>query len=202
MRDYYEEAYSLEQIFDFATDVEGHPDNIAPALYGGWILSVWHPTEQRYKIFPLKIEAPVRIAGVIPHLTLNTEKARSVVKDHFELKTVIAHGARMALLVHLLGKNSWTASERENFYLALEDDIHQKQRADFVPGMYETFAYWRSLGCYGAFLSGAGTTLLGFWQSNFSFENISLGKKLEEYQVQATPLFLEIDRYGVLVEKS
>lgn len=201
IRENYGEAYSLEQIFDFASEIEGHPDNIAPALFGGWILSVRNPDSQRYQIFRLPFLAPVSIAGIIPHITLNTQKARSVVRENLPLDKVIAHGSRMALLVYLLGKKELSHEEKQNFYLAFEDEIHQKARANFIPGMYETFSYWRSLGCYGAFLSGAGTTLLGLWDGQFNFSEVDLAKELVAKKILATPIFLKLDPHGILIEK-
>lgn len=201
LREIWHEAYTVEQLFDFATDIEGHPDNIAPALYGGWVLSVWDEVVNRYKTFQLSLKPPIKIAGIVPHLTLNTEKARSVIADNFPMEVLIAQSARTALLAHLLSLTHWSDHEKENFHLALEDRVHQPQRAAFIPGMFETFVAWRKRGCYGAFLSGAGTTLLGFWDRDMDLANLDLGYELAQRQVASTPLLLEIDRSGLIIEK-
>ncbi len=201
LREIYQEAYTVEQLFDFATDIEGHPDNVAPAIYGGWVLSVWDEAVNKYKTFQLPVNAPVKIAGVVPHLSLNTEKARSVIADSFPMEILIAQSSRMALLAHLLSLPHWSGYEMENFHLALDDRIHQRQRAAFIPGMFETFAAWHRQGCYGAFLSGAGTTLLGFWHRNQELANLDLGYELGRRQVTSTPLLLDIDRGGLMIEK-
>lgn len=202
LRDTRKEAYSIEQLFDFATDIEGHPDNIAPALYGGWVLSIWDEATAKYKPFNLTINAPVKLVGVTPHLSLNTEKARSVVASSFSIDVLIAQSSRTALLTHLLSLPKFSEYDAENFALALDDRIHQPQRAPLIPGMFETFDYWRSLGCYGAFLSGAGTTLLGFWDKQTNASNLQLSTVLQQHKVNSTLLELDIDYGGLIVEKS
>lgn len=193
-----EKALSLDQIFKIASQIEGHPDNVAPALWGGWILTITDRGLPR--CFSLPVQAPLQLAGIIPHLHVPTEKARSVLPAAVDLETVSFQASRTAMLTHLLGKEKWSDGDRNLFFHALEDKIHQPKRAQFIPGMYETIEYWRSTGCLGGFLSGSGPAIIGFWDKNTDLSQFELGRALSAENVDSTEIKLQIDRTGLMLE--
>lgn len=202
LRERHGESFTMEEIFQIATETEGHPDNIAPALLGGWVLSLPDETTGAYHTFSLPVNAPVEIAGVVPALLLSTEKARKVISDSYDFNTVIYQQSRTALMTHLLSKANWNEDDADGFALAISERIHQSQRAQYIPGMQETFAYWKKLGAYGSFLSGAGTTLLAFWPKNSQPIEKDLGKAFREKQVHSLPLSAKLDWEGMTILKT
>lgn len=194
------QPFSMEEIFEMACTVEGHPDNIAPALWGGWILSLYNSSIQKFLAFPLKLRAPVKIAGIVPHLTLSTDTARESLPTSFSRFDMIQQSGCTALMTHLLEKENWSEAERKTFHLALRDRIHQTARAQFIPGMNETFEAWRKMGCLGAFLSGAGTCLLGFWPKEQNIPFSRLGDAMFAAGVGSRPIELEVDNLGLTVD--
>ncbi len=202
LREFYGRPYSMDELFNIAVKAEGHPDNLAPALFGGWILSLLDANAGSYYPFSLPVRAPVQIAGVIPAIKLSTEKARQVIAKEYSFDTLIFQQSRTALLPHLLSRPEWTMADEEGFRLAMEEKIHQEQRATFIPGMRETFAYWKSLGAYGSYLSGAGTTLLAFWPKDADPLSLHLAAEFSSRNIDAIPFRADIDREGLTITKA
>ncbi len=198
MRKKHSFVYTMDDIFQFASTYEGHPDNIGPALYGGWINSM--KINGKYVRMQIPLKAPVKIMGIIPHRPLLTSKAREVVPASLSMEDVTFHTSRTGALGYLLSRPEWNASEAELFRVAMDDVIHQNQRADYIPGMKETFRYWKDNGAYGAYLSGAGTTLLGFWPMDMDEKKLDLSRKMKEMGVDATGFFPRIDGEGAILE--
>lgn len=201
LRHLYQSAYTIHELFRIAADIEGHPDNIAPALYGGWVLCL--PDRDTNRIIPvqLPVNAPVKLAGIIPNTSLSTKKARERIPEKVFMRDVIFQLSRAALLPRLLSKDSWDAQDKLAFDLAIQDVLHQDYREPFVPGMSETFEFWREQGAAGSFLSGAGTTLLSFWQKDKNLEDLDLGKAMREKGINSTNIYPSIDKVGLTIEK-
>ncbi len=144
---------TVQELLDIATNLEGHPDNVAPALLGGCCLSVMAGDNV------LSVEVPwpeqVLCMVVIPDFTLSTAAARAVLPQTFSRAEAIFNSSRVGLLTLALtlGKPQWLGQ-------ALEDCWHQPYRTQLVPGMTEVFAQAQAAGAYGVVLSGAGPTLL------------------------------------------
>jgi len=193
-------SFHMSELFQLAVQMEGHPDNIAPALYGGWVLSIYDDKLNIYTPVLLPVEAPVKLAGVIPHITLATKDARKVISQSHHISTIAYQSSRTALMTWLLTKKVWHAGDRDLFKKAIQDKIHQTQRSALIPGMLDTFNYWMEQGALAAYLSGAGTTLLSFWDEVFNFDKIDLKKVMGEAGIEATPFYPAIDRTGTIIE--
>ena len=194
----FNDKLSMTQFFNEAVLLEGHPDNIAPALYGGLRLSV--PSGEITKVVELPFNAPLRIGGVIPKYALKTSEARAVLETTFSKEIIAFQAARTSLLTHLLAKSEWKQSDYDLLPIAIEDRIHQDARSKLVVGMKETFKYWKQLDCLAAFLSGAGPTLLGFWPRDSDLEKYKLSKALTDLQIESLEVLPEIDRKGFSIE--
>ncbi len=148
-----------KEILSIATDIEGHPDNVAPALLGGIIVSVQSEGEVKYS----KIEPPSKLKCVvaIPDFTLPTKLAREVLPSSVSIIDAVYNISRTALLV--------TALIKQDFNLlasSMDDRLHQPYRANLIPGMKKVFAAAKLAGARGIVLSGAGPTLIAFCDEN------------------------------------
>lgn len=148
-----------KDILNIATEIEGHPDNVAPALLGGIIVSAQSEGEVKYS----KIDPPAKLRCVvaIPDFTLPTKLAREVLPTSVSMSDAVYNISRTALLV--------TALIKQDFALlstAMEDKLHQPYRANLVPGMKKVFAAAKLAGARGIVLSGAGPTLIAFCDDN------------------------------------
>ncbi len=151
-------ALSPAQLLDLVTRIEGHPDNVAPALLGGFCVCA---TREDGHVFALTSPAPTppRLVVWIPDIELPTEKARGALPSAYLRADCVFNLSRAALLVAALG-----AGDFEALAESLRDRVHQDYRAHLVPGWMILGDIARQLGALETTLSGAGPTLL-FWLS-------------------------------------
>ncbi|NER81667.1 MAG: homoserine kinase [Leptolyngbya sp. SIO1D8] len=137
-----------------ATDIEGHPDNVVPALLGGCRLATvdeqgqgircgipWHPD-----IVPIV---------VIPAFEVSTAKARQVLPKHYSRTDAVYNIGHLGLLLRALetGNGNWVRA-------AIGDRIHEPYRKTLIPGYDAVVQAALAVGAYGVTISGAGPTLL------------------------------------------
>jgi homoserine kinase len=144
-----------ERLLNLAAKIEGHPDNVAPALLGGVVVSAATAEGIIYK----KIVPPpgLRTVVAIPHFPLSTREAREVLPAAVSRQDAIFNVSRASLLTLALREGDFGLMSR-----VLEDRLHQPFRAKLVPGMEEVFGQAVMAGALGVTLSGAGPTLIAF----------------------------------------
>lgn len=138
-----------------ATEVEGHPDNVAPAILGGMVLTT---QEDDGTLSYCKFEWPEEwdITVCIPDFQLSTEIARSVLPKEVSMQDAIFNAKHLAMLV-----NAVNTKDAKLMKVAMKDKLHQPYREKLVPGMHEIMqAFNHEDGVLGCVLSGAGPTLL------------------------------------------
>lgn len=194
LEEVYGEIVAEQDLLQLAVKIEGHPDNVAPCLFGGFVISMMSSSlithSQR-----CTIQAPVILFGVVPKIKVSTSDARKVVSHNVSLDTLIFHSSRTAIVANLLQNPNWLDEDYLLFQEAMQDKIHEKQRSALIPGMLETFTYWRELGCLSPFLSGSGSTLLGFWRKNDNYTSLELDRIYKKMAIHA-----EIIIFGDLSE--
>ena len=155
----YELALSKEEMLARATEIEGHPDNVAAAIYGGFVVcgsQDGSPTAARF-------DPPEGLEGivVIPPEEVSTELARKAIPAEVPLADAVANVSAAAMLV--LGLRS---ADLDLLARGLRDRLHQDRRRDLYPRSMEIVDSARDLGALGATISGAGPTVLVWttWQ--------------------------------------
>ena len=146
---------SLEDdILNMAVQLEGHPDNVSPAILGGIVSGVVRKNED-FKY--VKINAPTNLKAIvaIPNFHLSTEKARNALPKEISFKDAIFNISRAALLTSALASNRLDLLE-----VATDDKLHQDYRAKFIPGLKELFKQTKNAGAYSVTISGAGSSIL------------------------------------------
>ncbi|HEX2895374.1 MAG TPA: homoserine kinase [Marmoricola sp.] len=134
-----------------ATRIEGHPDNVAPALLGGFVVS-GHDGAETWGV-PAPVVPEISAVAFVPPGGVSTEVARGLLPDQVAHATAAANSGRAALLVAALG------GATDQLFRATEDFLHQSFRASAMP---ESLALVGSLRAAGlaAVVSGAGPTVL------------------------------------------
>ena len=132
-----------------AVEIEGHPDNVAPALLGGLVVSA-DGTAVRLDP-PPELEAVL----VVPHEAVRTEAARAALPAEVPMADAVFNVAHGALLMLGLARGDWDLLAR-----GLADRLHQPHRAHLYPRSAELLERARDFGALGATISGAGPTVL------------------------------------------
>jgi homoserine kinase len=156
----YELAQEPEDILAKAAEIEGHPDNVAAALYGGFVVCA-HDADT---LTATRLEPPqgVEAVVVIPGEQVPTEEARKAIPEQVPLADAVANISAAAELVLGIQRSDLTLIGR-----GLADRIHQPPRAHLYPRSMEIVNEAPRMGAIGATISGAGPTVLvwTFWQS-------------------------------------
>jgi homoserine kinase len=152
--------WSRGRVLDEAARIEGHPDNVAACVHGSIVASA---TDARDVTHAARLELHPRfgIAVVVPDFLLPTVEARRVLPKTYSRADVIFNIQRSALLITALATGITDA-----FPTALEDRLHQPYRAALVPGLDEIIGL-RMKGLLGCALSGAGPSILVFYQRGY-----------------------------------
>ena len=145
------EALSAEAALKLATVFEGHPDNAAPAIYGGATIA-WQDADGAHAS-PLTVAEEIESAVLIPRSVLPTRQARSVLPAHVPHTHAAFNVGRAALLVNAL------AGRPEDLFAATEDKLHQDYRADVMAPAMAMLRHLREQGL-AAVISGAGPAVL------------------------------------------
>jgi homoserine kinase len=136
-------------LLDLATELEGHPDNVAAALHGGFVVCADGEA--------VRFDAPTGLEAlaVVPHDAVRTQAARAALPAEVPLADAVFNVAHGALLTLGLARGDWDLVAR-----GLHDRLHQSCRAHLFPRSYALAGRARELGALGATISGAGPTVL------------------------------------------
>lgn len=152
-----------QQLLDLAIEMEGHPDNVVPALLGGCQLAATGVGEQGWVTIPLAWHESIVPVIAIPEFELATKTARQVLPPHLNYGDAIFNAAHLALLIQGLsgGNPQWLQA-------GLQDRLHQPYRQSLIPGYEQVQRAAVQAGAYGLVISGAGPTLLALTSLQFS----------------------------------
>jgi len=183
---------SKDDLLDMATTIEGHPDNVAPAIFGGITTSILQGEQAYY----LRFVPPVKLSMVvaIPDFNLSTQAARNVLPQSVPFKDAVFNISRTALVIGALCQG-----EFHHLRYALEDKIHQPYRQHLIPGMQQVFDAALDNGALGAALSGAGPCLIAFAQDRCEQIGAGMVQAFASNHIKASYLVLDIDTEGAKV---
>jgi homoserine kinase len=144
------------ELLKVATEIEGHPDNVAPALMGGLVASACCSAEIVARRFDLP---PLTVIIVKPEVDLPTKVARSVLPDSVSRADAVFNISRAVLVTEALRNGELSLLAQ-----VMEDRIHQPYRLKHIPG--GEAAYLAAKSCGAAALSGAGPSLIAFVEAS------------------------------------
>jgi len=148
-----EGSLSLEELLDLAVYLEGHPDNVAAALYGGMRLVAQEG--QVLLCSPVPVPEDIHAVLFIPETRIATEDARAVLPDSISWADAVYNTGRVALLV-----NAMATGRLEDVAYGTQDRVHQPYRQRLFPAMKVIFSGALKGGALGVFLSGSGSTVM------------------------------------------
>lgn len=187
--------FDRSNLFDMATTIEKHPDNVGASLFGGVITAVWDGTHAEY----LRIDPPedLQVLVAIPDFQLSTSKARKALPEQISLSDAVFNVSRVSLLT-----GAMLTGRLELIRTAMQDRLHQPYRAPLVPGMARILEEATLHGALGAALSGAGPTLLALIdrreKRNADVERF-LVNELREQGISCRTIWLKPCTHGAVV---
>lgn len=184
-----------DELVNLSAEIEGHPDNTAPALLGGIVTAVFdgkcvHWVKQ-------EVFTTLKFIAVIPNFELKTEKARACLPTEIAHSDAVYNLSRAALF-----SASLLTGKYENLRTAVHDKLHQPYRMPLIPHARDIFDIAYTNGAYAAYISGAGPSIMTivdaenkFFGGKMRFALDNMG--LTEWTVRE----MHIDNQGTFIEK-
>lgn len=147
---------SRKALFEICARLEGHPDNAAPAAFGGFVASAG---TERFARFP--ISPKLKFIVLIPDFELETSAARKVLPATVAHKDAAANAARTSLLVAAFASQNYKLLKN-----GFEDVLHQPYRTKLLPQLPTVIQAGTTAGALGGFLSGSGSSIACVTLSN------------------------------------
>ncbi len=182
-------------LIPLAASLEGHPDNVAPALLGGLIVVAEGKEGIHWSQAPLS--PAVRFVVAVPEFEVSTQKARQALPESVPFEDAVFNLQRTALLVTALGQGQGALIGR-----AMEDRLHQPHRAHLMGPLEEVFRAAREAGAAGVALSGAGPSVLAL-STGGDGPPKTIGEAMREVYksrgIKCRSLILDVDREGAKI---
>lgn len=182
-------------LLSIATEVEGHPDNVTPAIVGGLVIT---SQEDDGSIVYKKLDWPEEwnITVCVPDYELSTDISRSVLPKEVPMADAVFNAKRLGMFVHAVH-----TKDAELMKLALQDKLHQPYRMKLVPGLDKIMENLKHeenvLGCV---LSGAGPSIIVISQKNGLDKIKSIVKDTwEDMNVKVNIMTLPVEQQGAQV---
>ncbi|MCE5286037.1 MAG: homoserine kinase [Pelosinus sp.] len=185
-----------QDILDMATQIEGHPDNVAPAIFGGITVSTVSGDKQNKKAHCLRFmpDKLLNLIVAVPDFKLSTKAARQVLPEAVPLKDAVFNISRVAMLIGALSQG-----EFQHLGYGLEDRLHQPYREKLIPGMQDVFKAANKNGALGSAISGAGPCLIAFAEGNTKQIGDAMVAAFAKHNISASYYELSIDPNGAKV---
>ena len=150
-----EAKMTQDEMLAMATALEGHPDNVAPALCGGLAISIMEGGKTMTNVIPL--DDDLSFITVSPDVEVFTEDARAVLPAEIDYKSAVFNVSRVSFLV-----SSFVTKQYDRLQYGLQDKLHVPYRIGLIPGGESVLKAAVAAGALGATISGSGSTLIAF----------------------------------------
>ncbi len=181
------ERYNKRKILNLALEYEPHPDNIAPAVMGGFNVAC----VEEGKVYSKKRKIPdyLRAVLVVPNKTISTAKSRTVLPNTYKTEEVVYSLSRASFMTSLFMTESWDLLK-----IASQDKLHQTRRMKQMPELFEVQKLALAKGALMSTLSGSGST---FFTLCYADDASKIHKALEEKFPKYRVFTKSLDNYGV-----
>ena len=179
------------------TQIEGHPDNVAPCYLGGMTVSAWDGEELRYVRLP-SLPQDMHVVVAVPDVRVSTSAARSALPQTVDFKDAVFNLGRAALLTA-----AWATGKWDLLSWGMDDRLHQQYRAKLFPGGDEVMDRVREIpGCLGVAISGSGPSIIALVKGKPRKVAETMCHTFSEHGVDSLFFVLEGNADGARVETS
>lgn len=180
------------QLLELATEIEGHPDNVAPAIYGGFTISIMDDEKIHYT--SINTSDDLRFCALVPDFMLSTKESRGVLPSNISYGDGIHNIGRVAMLIGALANG-----DHDLLSVACEDKLHQPYRGPLVNDYETVISICKNCGTKAVFLSGAGPTIMNIITKKDANFSTKIHEKLNILDDEWSIYELEVDRLGAVV---
>lgn len=179
--------FSQDELLALAAKIEGHPDNVAPALLGGLVVSV----QGKKDLVAARLDVPrgLRAVVFVPNRALSTKVARGVLPPRVPRADAIFNASRTALWIAAVQSRRW-----EWLAIATQDRLHQPYRAKLVRGLHRMFEAAVKAGARGVALSGAGPSVIAFTDRDATAARIA--RAMERVGIEGSARVVAVSNRG------
>jgi homoserine kinase len=185
-------SISEQSILNYATEFEGHPDNVAASIFGGFVANC---IRSDATVLSTKFEWPgkIRVVVVSPHSQLPTHVARAALPRTITRLDAVHNLQRTAIFTAAIAQQRY-----DLLWEAMRDRLHQPYRESLVPGLAEALALPHMPGLLGIALSGAGPSIVALVDDNEDEIGARLANCFTARNVESTTRVLDVDNEGFL----
>ncbi len=184
-----------DTLIQTAVKIEGHPDNLTPAFYGGVVIN--YVEDDRYKTVRFIPPSPLKAVLLVPHIQISTRMARELLPARYSSKDMVHNLRSIALLV--------TALQTGQYHLlktAMDDTVHTPYRAELIPNFYEVASAAKEAGAFGCAISGSGSTIIALCSGNEETIGRAMMRGFGEFAAKSRVMTADIAEAGVIVKSS
>jgi homoserine kinase len=183
-------SISDQSVLNYATEFEGHPDNVAASIFGGFLASCIRGDGT---VLSTKFDWPaqIRVVVVSPQSQLPTHVARAALPRTVTRIDAVQNLQRTALFTAALAQQRY-----DLLWEAMRDRLHQPYRESLVPGLAEALALPRTPGLLGIALSGAGPSIVALVDDNDDEIGARIASCFKARNIESTTRILEVDNEG------
>lgn len=185
--------FSYPELLNLAVEMEGHPDNVTPALYGGLCIAALDQGKAYFK--SAKLNPKIRFAVMVPDYFVATKKSRTVLPDQVSRKDAVFNISRAVLMYAAL-----SAGDMSLLRVASQDRLHQSYRREYIDGMDEIFEKVYAAGGKCAYLSGSGPTILAVLDGGYQSFRVEMEDFFRKNSHQWSCKLLAPNNVGTVVK--
>jgi homoserine kinase len=190
------DPFSPEEIFAIGAELEGHPDNIGACLFGG--VQVCVTGRHGLEHVQVPVLGPLAATVYIPDFPMDTQTARGLLPTEVSIETAVHNISRASLFVAALA-----TGRTDLLRTATEDAIHQPPRSTVFPALPVLIEAAIEAGAYGAFLSGAGSSVLALIEPTQADRvGAALTEAARVADVPGRIIHTSISPHGATIEKT
>ena len=184
-----------DEILSLAVDIEGHPDNVCPAIFGGLVSTIM--VDNKKPLYNcVEVIDGIKFIALIPRFKLSTEKARAILPKEVLFGDCIYNVGRAALLISCFSNGNYALLKE-----ATKDRIHERFRSKLIDNFDKVYNKSLELGALSCFLSGAGPTLMAIVDNkDISFVG-NFTNFMKEQNINWDIKELKIDKHGAKILK-
>ena len=180
----------LNTIFSIATEIEGHPDNVAPAIFGGLVSSITVDNISYYTKY--NIDKKFNFLALIPDFETNTSDARKVLPKTLPFEDVVYSTSRLGIIL-----KAFENYDKKLLNIAMDDRIHEPYRKKIIYEYEEVKKICEEIDSICFFISGSGSTLMNILDNAENLDKIK--RKLTKLKYNWEGILLTIDNEGLKI---